>query len=286
CSSDLGHVLTRRYYVAQHISVGTNDETRLIWNRTDGSAVLSRLSVNGAELGRRVLGTHAGKVIGIATAPSGVSSILWGEDNGAASLWTVNANYVVTKMVNYGPYDGWKATSVAVGGDGLPHLLWNRYDATAAIWQMSAAGDYLSDKSFSLPGFTVPSLAVGTDNMLHLALTRPNGETRLWTLSTTGNVTSQSTYPPLQDMKIKFITTDKYNDTWALWSGTNGCVVRTVSPNQQLIHISSGGAMTPEIGVGSDGYLRSLQTSSDGRSRLRIYDNSNAVISTQEFAPF
>jgi prepilin-type processing-associated H-X9-DG protein len=285
-----GHVKTRYAFIAQHISVGPNNEARLVWNRGDGMVAFSLVSPVGAELSRGQLGQSAGTVKGISTSPTGYTSILIGNGN-TASLWTLNPSFYVVQQSNFGPYAGWAPISVASGGNNQPRLLWNRYDKSSAIWQASAANDYLSDKRYALAsGDIATGLAVAPDNSQRLVWTRPSGEVRFWTLSAAGDILSQSGVPPYHDWKVKSVTVGPNGNTWVLFAGTGGSSLMTMSPTQQRLNkidFPAEAGWTPqEVGVGADGYARVLATNVDGRGRLRIYNTAGALLSSHEFAPF
>ncbi|MEO7898800.1 MAG: WD40 repeat domain-containing protein, partial [Capsulimonas sp.] len=250
-----GHVKTRYTYVAQHISVGPNSETRLLWNRGDGSITLSRLSSTGAEINRAYLGLGVGTVKSVSTSSTGYTSILIGKGD-TASLWTLNPSFYVTQKTEYGPYDGWAPISVGVGSNNQPRLLWNRYDKSSAIWQASAVNDYISDKRYALASGDIASgLAVAPDNSQRLVWTRPSGEVRFWTLSAAGDILSQSGVPPYHDWKAKSVTVGPNGNTWVLFAGTGGSSLMTMSPTQQRLNkidFPAEAGWTPqEVGVGA-----------------------------------
>ncbi|BDI33782.1 hypothetical protein CCAX7_58330 [Capsulimonas corticalis] len=286
-----GRVSTRYSCIPIHISVGADNETRLLWGRADGQAVLSFLSLSGDEQWRGYLGSGLGTARGIVTAPSGMSTLLFSTPNSATVLG-VNVRGGVVQKSQFGPYDGWGVKGVAVGGNGLPRLLWRRYDKSWAIWQMSAAGDYTSDVRFGpFTGISDAVIAAGADNALTVGWKQPGDDVALWRLSSSAVYQSALSLRVNHTRQLVATTVDPNNVTWLLWAGTTGATTLDAynSQNTLVNHLDLGvdaGWTARDLGVGADGNLRILWTSATGSGRLRVLTSAGSVLSTHDFSPF
>ncbi|BDI33783.1 hypothetical protein CCAX7_58340 [Capsulimonas corticalis] len=285
------HVLTRYSSIPTHISVGADNDTRLLWGRGDGQAVLSFLSPTGDEQWRGYLGAGLGTARGIVTAPSGMSTLLFSSPSSATVLG-INARGNVVQKSQFGPYAGWQAKGVAVGGNGLPRLLWSRYDKSWAIWQMSAAGDYTSDVRFGpFTGISDAVIAAGADNALTVGWKQPGDDVALWRLSSSAVYQSALSLRVNHTRQLVATTVDPNNVTWLLWAGTTGTTTLDAynSQNTLVNHLDLGvdaGWTARDLGVGADGNLRILWTSATGSGRLRVLTPAGSVFSTHDFAAF
>ena len=297
------HVATRAFFVPSHIAVGADNETRLVWSTADGNAGISRLSTSGAELGRKYLGAGLGTVTGMATTPSGTTSILFGLRDistpsilygslNTASMLTLNSGYTQTQLVHYGPYDGWAPSAIAVGGNGLARLLWGRYDHTWALWQDTAAGEYASDVRYG-PYANVDGagLAAGSDNALSVYWKRPSGETVLSRLSPAGVSLTSKTLSAFRSRQPVAITVAPDNSTWILFDrgdgGTEAYAFDAQLAVTGRIELNpEAGWTAKDLGVGADGNVRILSNNQHGDGRLRIVTPAGTIVSTHDYAAF
>ncbi len=101
-------------YTAKSLSVGPDDGAHLLWDKTDGTALLWSVDFGSGAFTYNSYGPFSGYAAkAIATGPDGVTHILWDAANGTASLWAVtNTGYTYTA---YGPFSGWTAVGVSAG---------------------------------------------------------------------------------------------------------------------------------------------------------------------------
>ncbi len=101
-------------YAAKSLSVGPDDGAHLLWDKTDGTALLWNVDFSSGAFTYTSYGPFSGYAArAIATGPDNVSHILWDATNGTASLWNVMGSSYTYHA--YGPFAGWTAVGVSAG---------------------------------------------------------------------------------------------------------------------------------------------------------------------------
>ncbi len=101
-------------YAATALSVGPDDGAHLLWDKTDGTALLWNVDFTAGTFTYTPYGPFSGwSAKAIATGPDNVSHILWDNTNGTASLWNVTGSGYTYNA--YGPFSGWTAVGVSAG---------------------------------------------------------------------------------------------------------------------------------------------------------------------------
>ncbi len=101
-------------YTAKSLSVGPDDGAHLLWDKTDGTALLWNVDFSTGAFTYTSYGPFSGYAArAIATGPDDVTHILWDATNGTASLWAVTGSGYTYHA--YGPFAGWTAVGVSAG---------------------------------------------------------------------------------------------------------------------------------------------------------------------------
>ncbi len=101
-------------YAAAGLSVGPDNGAHLLWDKTDGTALLWSADFNSGAFTYTPYGPFSGySTRAIATGPDDVTHILWNATNGTASLWAVAGSGFTYNT--YGPFSGWTAVGVSAG---------------------------------------------------------------------------------------------------------------------------------------------------------------------------
>jgi hypothetical protein len=150
---------------------------RLLWRVTQSGAFHS---------GREFNPTLAGQSPRtFAVSPiEGTARLLWNHASGAASLWSLNADLSLNRSVEMGPFAGWTAVDLSIGGDNRTRLLWQHTDGRASVWLLAPDGRFLNGQEFGpFAGWTPIHLGVsGGDNRTRLLWRHADGRALVWFL--------------------------------------------------------------------------------------------------------
>jgi len=126
-------------WLARSISSGPDGLTRVLWNKSDGSAGLSLLGAGGIVATYRFGGVPGLSAQDIAVGSDNRTRILWANADGRMVLWSVdNSGAVTNSGTDYGPpVSGQAATRISAGADGLTRVLWTSPEGTGTLWLMS-----------------------------------------------------------------------------------------------------------------------------------------------------
>lgn len=221
-------------WTATAVASGGDGTTRLLWNHaSDGEIAL--WTVSGASFTHQEYGPYPGWAANaLAAGPDGLPNVLWnygtaggfgGLSAGTASLWRVNAAGSFLYQ-NFGPYPGWTADALAIGGNGQPSLLWNHAaDGEIALSSVTTAADPSGAASTTLygpfTGWTASALSAGADSVPHILWNNSSGQASLW------NVNPDTTYQhfeygPYSGWSARSLATGPDNISHLLWDNTDG----------------------------------------------------------------
>ena len=126
----------------------------------------------------------------------------------------------------FGPFPGWTATALAIGGNNLPSLLWNHSaDGEIALSTVtpSAAPNAAAASTLYGPfaGWTATALSAGADSVPHILWNNTSGQASLW------NVNADTTYQhfeygPYPGWSARALATGPDNFSHLLWDYTDG----------------------------------------------------------------
>ena len=101
-------------YAAKSLSVGPDDGAHILWDNTNGAALLWNVDFSSGAFTYTSYGPFSGySARAIATGPDNVTHILWDNTNGTAALWAVTGSGFTSKT--YGPFPGWTAAGLSAG---------------------------------------------------------------------------------------------------------------------------------------------------------------------------
>ncbi len=101
-------------YAATSVSVGPDDGAHLLWDKSDGTALLWNVDFTSGAFTYKPYGPFSGwSAKAIATGPDNVTHLLWDNTDGTASLWNVTGSGYTDNA--YGPFSGWTAVGVSAG---------------------------------------------------------------------------------------------------------------------------------------------------------------------------
>ncbi len=221
-------------WTATAVASGGDGLTHLLWNHaSDGEIAL--WTVTGAGFTHQEYGPYPGWAAdALAAGPSGLPDVLWNYTTpggfgslsaGTASLWGVSADGSFLYQ-DFGPFPGWTATALAIGGNSLPSLLWNHSaDGEIALSTVtpSAAPSTAATSTLYGPfaGWTATALSAGADSVPHLLWNNANGQASLW------NVNADTTYQhfeygPYPGWSARALATGPDNLSHLVWDYTDG----------------------------------------------------------------
>ena len=221
-------------WTATAVASGGDGLTHLLWNHTsDGEIAL--WTVNGTSFTDREYGPYPGWAAdALAAGPDGLPDVLWNYgtagsfgslSTGTASLWRVDSagNFLYQ---DFGPYPGWTAAALAVGGNGQPSLLWNHTaDGEIAFSSVTASASPGGTASTTLygpfAGWTAAALSAGADSVPHILWNNTNGQMSFW------NVNADTTYQhyeygPYPNWSARALATGPDNISHLVWDKTDG----------------------------------------------------------------
>ncbi len=210
--------------------------------------------------------------------------LLWDTADGRASLWTLDIQGNVAYSPTYGPYSGWKATSLATGPDGRSHLLWaHPADGTCSVWDITnPAKPAVLPNYGPYPGWSAIALTVGSDGIDRLLWNDSQplafgkdspGPASLWSLTATGDFSYQI-YGPYNTWSTAALASSAGGISHLLWHNTAGLAsLWTVGPGGDFQYSPTygpfSGWQTTRLAVGLQGERDLLWShSADGAASL------------------
>ena len=246
---------------ARKVAVGGDGLARLLWNRSDGQGAVwtldSGLNYASSSPGYGPYSGWNSKALALDTSDSSDNKrrLLWTNSDGRAAFWKVapdSFNLEVNAL--YGPYSGWTAQTISVGGDGQTRALWTNTDGRAAFWKLSPDGGALQvNATFGpLPEPAPTPLPSGVGKIVFESRLSTDPNSRLYVMNGDGSDRTR--------------LTDAY-----FYDDTNP----SFSPDgNRVVFVSTQGSGNKEIYlIGADG---------SGRTRLTT---SSAVEDSPKFSP-
>jgi hypothetical protein len=134
-------------------SVGSDGDTRIIWDGTDGSISLWKTDPSLNVLLTQNYGPFPGWRH-ISSSIIGTNYyILWVNDNGQASIWLLGLDLNVVSSAVYGPEAGWLPQGLSVDGQGNLRLFWHTSEGQALAWVINQALDVVGNHNLGGPYF-------------------------------------------------------------------------------------------------------------------------------------
>lgn len=180
-------------WTARSLAVDSNNYVHIMWTNTNGQMSLWLVNPDGS-YNHLEYGPYPGYTArSLALSPNGPPHVLWTKTDGSISLWSVGGRSVNGDngftFQNYGPFSGWSAVSLAVGGDNVPHILWDKTDGQMSLWNVAADGSYAHAEYGPYPGWTAGGLGTGANDHPRVIWTSTDGTASLWDVDTSGGFT-------------------------------------------------------------------------------------------------
>lgn len=119
---------------AADVGVGSNNRSRLTWNRTNGEVSSWVLDPLGTMEARTDFGPFTNWSIRSTSAGTdGKSHLLWVNTDGRASVWTLGPGGGFEEGIEFGPFAGWTAVDIGVAADNTVRLMAQRGRALLAV---------------------------------------------------------------------------------------------------------------------------------------------------------
>jgi kumamolisin len=284
------HDLTRQTHVA-YVSVGLDNDTRLLNFYNDSSISIRRIDPNGNVLNFRYYGPYVGWTpVGIATGPDNSSHVLWDNTSGQISIWTLDSTGANTSYKEYGPYTGQTAKSISIGPDNITHVLWDYSSGEIGLWNVDASLNFLSSTYFGpYTGWIGNRIAIGPDNHTRLQWTYTDGTIALWDLDAKGNLLVNQHYGPYSGWTVHSMSVGADNITRLLWDTGTTISLWNVDANMIFQHNHLYGPFTgwtgASIATGPDSDSHIAWVNPDSRISLWTMDPSGNYLTYHYYSP-
>ena len=156
------------------------------WDHNDHT-----MTWGGSYSGMQHMGVSVLQLTPTEPASTPTAYLLWSHTSGKAGLWTLDAsgNRIPSGDKNWGPYDGWTATSYQKLGDGTAKILWSHTSGKAGLWTLDASGKHVPGDKIWGPydGWTATSYQKLDDGTARILWSHTSGLAGMWTLDTNNN---------------------------------------------------------------------------------------------------
>lgn len=276
------------------IAVGSDNQTRLLWNNTTSTMGLWSINNSGVASGFENYGPYTGYAVqALTTGTDGFTRLLWNNNlDDIVGLWLLNANNTYANGFSFTPGVGWSAIDVAVGSDNKTRMLWTKSDGSTAVWSVDNTGNVTNATNLgSDPGWTAYRIAAGSDGYTRLLLRKTDGTVGLWLLNSDNSYNNSFNFGPYSGATVVDLSVGSDNKTRLLWTDRYGNVaIWSVDNSGVISHISYIGPYTnwtaSRIASGSDGYTRLLWFKADGTQALWLLNSNNKYYNGFNYGPY
>jgi hypothetical protein len=275
------------------VSTGSDGDTRLLWNRSDGVAAVWKVDAAGNLISQQQFGPYAGWTAkAIATGQDNRTRLLWTNTSGAVSYYLLDANNAFVTQQQYGPYTGWTAQGLAVETDNTVRALWTNADGTATVWTMDSTNSLTGQQQYGpYAGWTALSLAVNPDGTERLLWDNANGTATFWKLSSTSQLIDQHQYGPYTGYTAGSIAAAPDGTGRVVWTATDAHIALwTIDGDNLYTGQNQYGPYTgwsfTGIGVGSDGNARLLWNNVTRQAALWSLTPGGDFATNYQFGPY
>ena len=259
-------------WTATAIASGPDGKTRVLWNKTDGSATVWTLNADGSAASYSpVFGPlPSWTAAALSVGPDNSTRLLWTNTSGSVTLWTLPPGSSTPSYGPvYGPYAGWTAVSIATAPDGGTRLLWDNTNGTMTVWTMPVSGPVSYGPVYGpIAGWTAKAVATGPDSGAHVLWNNANGAMTVWNCPANGSAPVYSpVFGPYAGWTAGALSVDANNAAHVLWNNSDGrMTLWTVSANGTA---SYGSVFGPYAGWSAAG----VTVTPDGNSHV-LWDNA------------
>jgi outer membrane protein assembly factor BamB len=277
---------------AKSVSVGADGYSRVLWDKSDGTASVWKISAQGTVATQPQFGPYTGWTArAVATGKDNQTRLLWTNTNGTAAYYMLDADGNFVSQKQYGPYTGWNAVGLTMEPDNTVRTLWTNSDGTATVWTLDSSNTFVSQQQYGpYTGWTANSLTANPDGTERLLWDNTNGTATFWKLSSGSQLLDQHQYGPYTGYTATSIA--------AAPDGTGRVVWTAADAHIALWNIDSDNLYTAQnqygpytnwsyqaISVGSDGNARLLWDNLTGQAALWSLTSSGQFATNFQFGP-
>jgi hypothetical protein len=281
-------------WTAKAVSTGVDAYTRILWNKTDGTASVWKVNSAGSIVTQQQFGPYSGWTAkAIATGQDNLTRLLWTNTTGAAAYYLLDSNNAFVSQQQYGPYSGWTAQGLAVAPDNTVRALWTNTNGTATVWTLDSANRLTTQAQYGpYSGWTAQSLSVNADGSERLLWTNTSGTATFWKLSSASQLLDQHQYGPYSGYTARSIASAPDGTGRVVWAALDAHIAlwtidgdNAFAGQQTQFGPYSGYSFT-SISVGSDGNTRLLWDNLTGQDALWSVTSSGNFASNYQFGPY
>ena len=280
-------------------TVDKNNDTVLLWDRADGSAVFWTMDNSFHLLSSNSFAVAGWTAVKVAAGGDGLTRVLWVNNaTGAAELWLLNSNDTVAATAP-APFAiaGWNVVDMAVGSgpNSQTRLLWsNGSSGQVVVWTVDHGFNVVSPQVFGpISGWSVRALGVSPADLSWLLWDNGGtGQAALWELNSNNTLNQGAGYGPYNGWIATDVTAGGDGNARLLWQCNDGRMgVWTIS-SSTLATTASGffgpasGFTAVALAGGRDGLTRLIWTGSEGVQVLWLLNPDDSYNSEGDFGPY
>ncbi|MBV9122451.1 MAG: IPT/TIG domain-containing protein, partial [Planctomycetes bacterium] len=278
-------------YALVSTTVDANNNTVLLWDHPDGSAVVWTVD-NGFNLLHVNAFAEAGwTATKIAAGSDGLTRLLWvNNSNQSIALWLLNSDGTVNSTSGILGVAGWTPMDLSVGA--ATRLLWfNSSSGQAAVWTMDNSFNVLNSVVFGpISGWSVRALGVGAADLPWMLWDNGgSGQAALWELNSDNTFNQGLGFSTSPGWTAVGVTVGSDGNPRLLWDHADGhSAVWTISSTNPIgvLYGPFSGFTAVALAGGSDGLTRLIWTNSNGVQVLWLLNADDSFNSAGTFGPF
>ena len=210
------------------------------------------------------VGIETAAPVDVAVGPDNRTYLLWGDPAGTTDLWVVGADGGVVKQARFGPYAGWKAVALSVGGDNRLRVLWNNLETEETGWWLLSPGlDIQGHVAYGpLAGWAARDIAAGPDGRTRILWNHLDGRAGLWTVNDAGVIDGYGLLGAYPDWLAQSLAVGTDNKCRVLWTHVDGSL--------SLWRLSKSHALETAFVFGALAGWTATDLALDGQDRARL----------------
>jgi hypothetical protein len=259
---------------ALDLSVGTDNESRLLFTDPDGHLVFRTVDSAGNSASDGPYGPYSGWLpAAFADASDGLTRVLWNNLDGSAALWLYGSQ---GNQASYrlGPVEGWTAADAAAGAPGTTHILWTHTDGRAGLWAVDNSGNVsYGPKLGPYSSWSAVAIADRADGATRLLWNKVDGSAGLSFVASSGLLATYR-YGGNAGWRAVDLAVGADGQTRILWSNADGRMMLwrvddsgNVTANGP-VYDAPAGFTAQRVSAGPDGHTQVLWNDADGSALL------------------
>lgn len=216
--------LSKIGWKAVAVAVGTDNQTRLLWTKPDGSMSFWTIAPNGAIAYSPSYGPYASWTpVGIGVGGDNRARIMWKNASGAISWWTANPSGSPTYSPIYGPYAGWSMQAFSVGADNALRVLWDNDSGAMSYWAISVSGAVAYSPTYGpYSDWTATAISAAPSGANQILWNTRASAASVWTIKPSGAISYSPIYGPFSGWTAAEIASGPDSRAHLLWLNSNG----------------------------------------------------------------